>query len=374
MTRDFFVKTYIKTIAVIFIFAAFLPLISLIFLPRQSPTDYEDKQTTVIASETAALYLTEYDTDTELHFVPLEEAKTPVYSGDFEYIKMYDINTGKTSKIPLEEYVAGAVIHEMPYTFEAEALKAQAVAARTYAVRKILENRENPQNNQNKIDGADVSNDFAVFQGYYSEAEAKAFYKELYDGAKAKIERAVSDTAGYIIVSGDEPIVAAFHSMSGGMTEYSANIWQIQLPYLVPVISDEDTEEVPLETVYTFTEEEIRSRLLSEIEGISLSVSPVNWLSIEKVSESGTVLVLRAGDRLISGEDFREIFTLRSAVFDFEYFPAEAAFRVTTKGYGHGVGMSQYGANGMAKDGFLWEEIVLHYYTGAQIAIYNLKR
>jgi stage II sporulation protein D len=366
MTRDFFVKTYIKTIAVIFIFAAFLPLISLIFLPRQNPPEVlADKQTAVIASETAAVYLTEYDTAVNLQFVP-SHSETPVYSGDFEYIKVYDINTGKISKIPLEEYVAGAVIHEMTYTFEEEALKAQAVAARTYAVRKILENRENPQN---EIGGADVSNDFTVHQGYYTEAEAMALYKELYDTAKAKIDRAVKGTAGFIIVSGDEPIVAAFHSMSGGMTEYSANIWQTQLPYLVPVVSNEDTENVPLETVYTFTEEEIRSRLLSEIEGISLSVSPINWLSVEKVSESGTVLILRAGDRLISGEDFREIFTLRSAVFECEYLPAEAAFRVTTKGYGHGVVMSQYGANGMAKDGFLWEEIVLHYYTGAEIAI-----
>jgi stage II sporulation protein D len=373
------VKTYIKTIAIIFIFAALLPLISLFFTDnRETSADSEDKQNAALQSEfeeTAAAPLFAESADqpsvagasASADGVAAIPKETPplIYYGDYEEIQMYDIHKGKVMSLPLEDYVTGAVLHEMPYTFEAEALKAQAVAARTYAVRKMLENRENPQTN---IGGADVSNDFVTFQGYYSEAEAKAFYGDFYKTAYDKIRQAVNDTVGLIVVSGDEPIVAAFHSMSSGMTEYSGNIWQTQLPYLVPVISNEDTEDVPLETVYEFTETEVSARLTAEIDGISLPISPQNWFSIEEVSESGTVMIISVGNKLISGEDFRDIFTLRSAVFECEYVPAEGIFRVITKGYGHGVGMSQYGANGMAKSGSSFEEIVLHYYTGTQIA------
>jgi stage II sporulation protein D len=367
------VKIYIKTIAVIFLVAAVLPLISLIFINKKTPPDSEtgaDKPEAVSVAASVSAAFTNYgETDEnigETGGTGGQLSGVPVYAGDFSVIKLYDTATGEVITLTLEEYITGAVLHEMPYTFEAEALKAQAVAARTYAVRKILENREKPRSD---IAGADVSNDFAVFQGYYSEEEARAFYKEIYAAAYEKISRAVSDTKGFIIVSEDEPIVAAFHSMSSGMTEYSGNIWQSQLSYLVPVISAEDTETVPLETVYSFTETEVRARLITEIDGINLPISPSNWFEIMEVSESGTVLIMKAGDRLISGEDFRDIFSIRSAVFECEYNAADGAFQVTTKGYGHGVGMSQYGANGMAKEGYTWDQIVLHYYTGAEIAV-----
>jgi stage II sporulation protein D len=360
------VKIYIKTIAVIFIVAAVLPLISLIFINRNTPNTQPELQTAtqVYTDKPPAEGITGMITEAVMKETP--EQFFPVYAGDFSEIKLYDTGTGEVITLPLEDYVTGAVLQEMHYTFEEEALKAQAVAARTYAVRKILENREKPRSD---ISGADVSNDFTVFQGYYSNETAREIYKENYETAITKIRRTVSETEGFILVSEDEPIIAAFHSMSSGMTEYSGNIWQAQLPYLVPVISAEDTETVPLETVYSFTETEVRARLITEIEGINLPISPANWFEPEKVSESGTVLIMKAGDRLISGEDFRNIFSLRSAVFECEYIPAEGAFRVTTKGYGHGVGMSQYGANGMAKEGYTWEQIVRHYYTGAEIAV-----
>jgi stage II sporulation protein D len=376
------VKTYIKTIAVIFIVAAALPLISLFFVNKNTPSavtqpPQQTQPDKPAASETAAFTVygetAEYSGEAGIAGVAGISGEAggalsnvTVYAGDFGEIKLYDITAGEVVTLPLEDYVTGAVLQEMHYTFEAEALKAQAVAARTYAVRKILENREKPRSD---IAGADVSNDFTVFQGYYSEETAREIYKEKYDTAMTKISSAVSDTKGLIVVSEDEPIVAAFHSMSSGMTEYSGNIWQTQLPYLVPVLSAEDTETVPLETVYSFTETEVRARLTTEIDGINLPISPANWFEIEKVSESGTVLIMKAGDRLISGEDFRDIFSLRSAVFECEYNASEGAFRIVTKGYGHGVGMSQYGANGMAKEGYTWDQILLHYYSGAEIAV-----
>ncbi|MDR0991335.1 MAG: stage II sporulation protein D [Ruminococcus sp.] len=342
-------KTYIKTIAALFLVAAFLPLISLIFIKQPPPEEV------VKTPETAAF---------SISAAAITEAEN--YGGDFSKITLYDTASGEVIVLTLEEYVTGAVFHEMPYTFKEEALKAQAVAARTYAVRKILENREKPQTNAD-IKGADVSNDFSVFQGYYTEEEAKTFYKEDYAAAYEKISRAVSETEGYIIVKDDEPIVAAFHAMSPGRTEYSGNVWSAQLDYLVPVISVEDTENVPLETEYRFTEAEFSARLLTEIEGISLPISPENWINILSRSESGTVLKMQAGDRLITGADFRGIFSLRSAVFDCEYLPEEAVFKVTVKGYGHAVGMSQYGANMMAKEGKNWREIVLYYYRGVEV-------
>jgi stage II sporulation protein D len=344
------VKTYIKTIAVLFFAAALLPFVSLIFTGQ--PVKPEERVTRV----------------TEPIITDLSEQKPEEYeeeyADDFAEIKLYDIASGKVTVLPLEEYVTGAVFHEMPYTFKEEALKAQAVAARTYAVRKILENREKPDLNA-EIGGADVSNDFSVFQGYYTENEAKAFYKELYSEAEEKITRAVRETAGYIIIKNDEPIVAAFHAMSPGMTEYSGNVWAVQLDYLVPVVSKEDT--ALLETEYEFTEAEVAARLSTEIDGIMLPISPANWFEILNRSESGTVLKMQAGDRLITGEDFRNIFSLRSSIFRCEYIPGRGVFHITVKGYGHAVGMSQYGADKMARDGKNWRDIVTHYYTGVEV-------
>ena len=164
---------------------------------------------------------------------------------------------------------------------------------------------------------------------------------------------------------GGEPIVAAFHSTSGGRTESAEVIWGSEVEYLVPVDSAEDEASPVYLDEKTFTEEEFRVRLEVAYPDADFSDAPEKWLVIGDRSASGTVLELSAGGEILTGTEFRQLFSLRSANFTVEY--ADGQFTITTKGNGHGVGMSQYGANAMANEGADYKEILLHYYTGAEV-------
>lgn len=273
-----------------------------------------------------------------------------------------DINSGQILEITERDYVIGAVCAEMPASFNIEALKAQAVAAHTYAVRQRENELKNPTP---ELCGAYISDDSSEYQAFLSEKQAKQYFGDNFNEYYGKISEAVDSVSDEILVYNDEPIVAAFHSVSSGKTESAENIFGSPADYLVSVESIEDINAPEYLKEYTFTSDEISARLKETYPDIQLSDDKASWLSVKKRTASDTVISLDAGNINMSGWEFRNIFSLRSAAFDIIY--DNGIFTISTKGCGHGVGMSQYGAEAMAKQGASYDEILKHYYKGAEI-------
>lgn len=276
--------------------------------------------------------------------------------------RVLDINTGKVLDVPLRDYLIGAAAAEMPVSFGEEAIKAQIVAAHTYALRQCLRERQSPTP---ELSGADFSNDTSKYQGYFTEKDMRRCYGTCYDENIAKLSAAVDEVMPYVLTYGGEPIIAAFHSMSPGRTESAGDVWGTPVDYLVPVDSSADISAPRYTEEARFPEPVLRKRLTDAFPDIKLGSDPAKWIVVGETTESGTVLTALAGDRSVTGNDLREALGLRSACFTVE--GTEEGITVTTRGFGHGVGLSQYGADAMAKDGATWREILEHYYPGCTI-------
>ncbi len=289
-----------------------------------------------------------------------EPETAPVFSD--EPYKILDISSGVVMEVPVRDYVIGAVCAEMPAAFHEEALKAQAVAAHTYAERQRSLAKTSPDPT---LLGADLSNDTSKYQGYFTESQMRHFFGENYDLYYEKISGAVDEVLPYILTYEGEPIISAFHSMSSGVTESAENAWGTAVDYLVPVDSECDmaapkyTEEVSYEADF------LRQRFEKVFEGVQLGENVGDWVVPMDISSSGTVLTASVGNLQVTGNDIRVALGLRSA--DFEVREEDGKLIFTTHGYGHGVGMSQYGANTMANEGKTWREILEHYYVDVSI-------
>ena len=262
----------------------------------------------------------------------------------------------------LGAYLAGVVRAEMPASFEAEALKAQTVAARTYTLYKMKQGG-------NHGDTADLCTDPACCQAYLEESEAGKNWGEQADGYERKIEEAVRATDGQVILYGGEPILAVFHSSSAGRTRAAGEVWVKDLPYLQAVESPENGETIP--NYYSrveITKEAFQKRVQALWPEADLSAGAEGWLSQAVTDEAGSVETLRVGGVQVKGTELRSALGLRSACFTWEVQGEHLVFFVT--GYGHGVGLSQYGANRMAESGASWQEILTHYYTGVTVGPY----
>ena len=242
----------------------------------------------------------------------------------------------------LEDYVIGVTAAEMPVYFNTEALKAQAVAARTYAYREYLADPNVCLN--------------TIGQAYLSREELRTRWGGEYDKNLSKIKGAVEATAGEVIMYGGEPILAAFCSASGGTTEQSENVWGRPLPYLRSVSSEGDRNA----PVFTQT-----VALSFDALAAKLGVEDASDIRVTKRSGAGYVLTAAAGGRTFSGDDIRRALSLRSS--DFYIGISDSGAELTVYGYGHGVGMSQYGAEFMAQNGSGYRDILNHYYTDVQI-------
>lgn len=280
----------------------------------------------------------------------------------FEPYRVLNCSTGNISEVSVRDYVIGAVAAEMPASFESEALKAQAVAAHTYAERQRSLQRKAPDS---ALGTADFSDDPNKYQGFFTDEKIHHYFGDNYDIHYNKIAEAVDEVLPYIITYNDEPIIAAFHSMSSGKTESAENVWGTAVDYLVPADSksDEDAPNYLDETEISV--DFVQARLEKVFEGVNLGDSAEKWIKVKEKSKSGTVIKVNVGDLLLSGNDLRTAFGLRSADFDVDF--KDGKFIFTTRGYGHGVGMSQYGANHMAQKGKEWREIIDHYYADCTI-------
>lgn len=329
-------------------FALFIMLIPMIgFIARDENAASEPEETVVSVTKEA----------------PEKAYETSSYSEEFSVL---DCATGQVMTMTMEEYIKGAVLGEMPASYGIEALKAQAVAVHTYAVRRIEQQKEAPEP---ELMGAYISNDSNKYQAYFSPEQAKAFYGDDYEEYDRKAAEAVSAVKDEILVYKGEPIVAAFHSISGGRTESAENIWGVALDYLVPVESEADEGSPLFGSEAVFTSDELYARLTQSDFDITLpdTSAKSEWIEITETTASGTVLKVKTGDKELTGMELRELLGLRSPVFTVSFSEKEDCFTFSVKGSGHGVGMSQYGAGCMAENGADYREILTYYYTGAEI-------
>lgn len=265
-----------------------------------------------------------------------------------------------TEQMTLERYLTGVVRGEMPASFEMEALRAQAAAERSYVYYQLAAGRKDAHPD------ADFCTDHTCCSAYLSETAAREKWGGDFAPWNTRVEQAVSDTDGQVVLYNGRPILAVFHSSSAGRTAAAGDVWSGDLPYLVSVDSPEGEETVPnYYSTVTFTAAEAKEKLLAAHPELKLSGTPDRWFGAAAENGSGRVETVSVGGTDIEGTELRRIFGLRSACFTVAADSESVTFRVT--GYGHGVGMSQYGANQLAREGKTWQEILEWYYTGATV-------
>lgn len=277
-------------------------------------------------------------------------------------ITVLNHKTDKLFKIEIKEYIKGVVLSEIPANFHEEAIKAQAIVANTYLLRQI----ESQQNSKDEtLKGAHISTDPNKHQGYMSNSDAKNFYKDKYEEYEKKVSNYVYQVIDKVIIYNNQPIIAAYHSMSNGKTESAKNIWGSDVPYLQPVNSEVDILNQNYENTIYISSKEVEQKLKDKNKDLVLPYEKSTWFESITRSDSNNVLEILIGNISFSGTQIRNIFKLKSNTFDIKY--SEDNFIFTTKGYGHGVGMSQHGANSLANQGKSYEYIINHYYKNTEI-------
>ena len=266
-------------------------------------------------------------------------------------------NGDEVQEMDMQSYLVGVVAAEMPASFEPEALKAQSVAARSYALYCASTGRHG--------DTAQVCTDYSCCQAWSSEDMLHRTWGDGYDEKLEKIRDAVEATAGEYLCYDGAPVFAAFHSSSAGATEDCGAVWSAR-PYLVSVDSPETAEEVPnyISSV-ELSALDFRDTVLYARPDADFTGDESEWIGEITHDGSGRVASVILGGEKLSGTELRSLFSLRSTAFTLEYTGSSFLFTVT--GFGHGVGMSQYGANAMAKSGADYREILAHYYPGTQL-------
>ena len=257
---------------------------------------------------------------------------------------------GDVISMELDTYLVGVVLAEMPASFEAEALKAQAVVARTYALKRVAEGLRHPQ-------GA-VCTDPGCCQAYISPEDYQKSRGTLAD--VLKISLAVEATAGQILTYNGELAEATYFSCSGGRTEDAAAVWGTDIPYLQAVDSPGEEQAVPYRKTVRFTPAEFARALGRELTG-----HPRDWLGVVTYTEGGGVATMVVAGISYTGVRLRQLLGLNSTAFSMTV--AEGCIFVSTLGKGHRVGMSQYGADAMAVGGSSFRQILNHYYPGTKI-------
>ena len=296
------------------------------------------------------------------------EIERDIFGALGEVIYIYDTETKEIFHEKLDDYLCGVVFAEMPSSFEVEALKAQAVAARSYSVYKALYSSESERAQHF---GADTCTDSAHCKAYISyENVCLKWGEEYISPFWDKVKAAVSFTSGQIIVYDSEPAIAVFHAISNNLTESAENIWGGDVPYLVsvPTAENENAEAIKdFSTLNIYKPEEFKSKLVSNGFREDFGENPESWVGEITLNSSGRVDNIKICGKIISGKRLREIFSLRSTDFYLEYKEIDGEFIFNVKGYGHGVGMSQHGANLMAQEGKNYKDILLWYYMGVDI-------
>ena len=299
-----------------------------------------------------------------------KEADSDISAEDPDRVfRILDTSTGKVISVEDREFCYGALAYEMPASFHEEALKAQTAALYTFFSRKRKEARENPSE---ELRGADFAADLSSGQFYISDEQRRREWGSLFEKTMEKIKGAVDAVYGEVITDkSGELIDACYHSASAGRTEAAADIFGTDREYLQPVPSPWDIDSPDFITKKAVSTDEFKKLISGSRKSIKFSASPEKYVSSVKKTASGSVTEAVICGEAFTGSQLRSLFGLRSAAFDLSY--ADGKFVFTVKGYGHGVGMSQWGAQGMAQQGSSYREILKHYYSmcNVQCSMYN---
>ena len=291
-----------------------------------------------------------------------EEISEEYIYNKYGTIKLLHTDTNAVEEVALDTYLCHVVSAEMPVDFEKEALKAQAIVARTYTIYKI---------NHKKHDNADICDDSNCCQAWISKEDRLARWDGDKEEKWKKIEDCVNETKGKIITYNNEPINAFFHSNSGGKTELPVDVWGggSNMPYLQVVETAGEDGYTQYNSEVELSNEEIVEKLKEKYADIQIDFNNDEDIKILEYTSSGRVKTIKFGNHEISGTEARTILGLRSTNFEIEKIDGKIKFTVT--GYGHGVGMSQTGADSMAKSGSSAEDIINHFYVGIEIKDVN---
>ncbi len=282
-------------------------------------------------------------------------------------VKVYITPEDRIQEMDIEEYVKGVIAAEMPANFELEALKAQAVAARTYVYAR-MKKLYIPKDG--KHTDADICTDHTHCQAWTSRQDAMKKWGVFKARSNwKKVEKAVAETEGIIIVHEGKIINPVFHSSSGGRTENSEDVWEgVEVSYLRSVPSAGEEDAPNYEYTITLDNEEFIEAIKKEYPDIKFEKENIiEEIQILDRTEGGNVKTIKIGNVEMKGTDLRRILSLRSADFKIEAHGNDM-LKITTTGYGHGVGMSQWGANHLAKIGGNYEEIIKYYYRGVELS------
>jgi len=306
---------------------------------------------------------------------PEEDAGKEEGEEEVLYLDVYIASEDEVKKMSLEEYLLGVVAAEMAANFEIEALKAQAVAARTYAYGRMK--KMYAANGADVHKGGDICTDPGHCQAWISKDDALKKWGES-NGQKNwdKIKRAVDETKDIVILYENKVINPLYHANSGGATENSENVWEgVEVPYLKSVKSEGEDACSDYEVVTAFKQEDFISAIKSEIPDLKIEgENIIDEIEILNRTDSERVDKIKVGDVTLKGTDFRRILDLRSTNFSIEE-GEDGEINIITIGHGHGVGMSQWGANHLAKNGKDFEEIIKYYYKGVTLEhIQNLEK
>lgn len=272
-------------------------------------------------------------------------------------VKVMNASSKNITEMPLRDYLIGVVASEINAAYHEEAIKAQTVAAHT-----MLEYSKEYKNEG--LNGADISDSSATHQGFLTVDEQKEKWGENYDTYREKIEKCVDEVIDFTIQYDGEPINAVFHSISNGQTENATDVWGGEYPYLISVNSVGDKLSPSYNSEVKVTAEKFKETMSEN--GAELKENPADYVGEITNTDTGMVKTIIIGDKTFKGTEIRTLFGLKSSTFTVKY--TDGNFVFTVSGYGHGVGMSQYGADYMARQGFKYDEILKHYYVGTEIS------
>lgn len=282
----------------------------------------------------------------------------------YKTIRLLHTETGEIEELNIDEYLYGVVSSEMPASYEMEALKAQAVVARTYTIYQAM-------NNSGKHENADICDNYGCCQAWISKEDRLAKWSaEEAESNWDKILEAVNSTSGKIITYNGSPINAFFHANSGGVTESSLNIWGgIDYPYLKSVETVGEEGYTQYSSEVKFSKEDLLNKIKETYQDCEIDYTQQDCIEILEYTTSGRVKTIKFGNKEIAGTEARTLLGLKSTNFTFSIDGESIVFSVT--GYGHGVGMSQTGADALAKSGSNYEDIIKHFYTNVEIIEVN---
>ncbi len=295
-----------------------------------------------------------------------EEKFDTIEVSEPELIKVYNSKTNEVMVIDFEEYLKGVVASEMPAEFNIEALKAQGVTARTYLLYRLKKYPDGQEEHRNAPICTSIHCQVWTSKNDLIGSHVDGWYENYW----AKIEEAVESTRGQILTYDGKIIEPLYHSTSGGRTENSEDVFSAAVPYLRSVESPYEGESPRLNGSVKITTSEFIDKIKSVYGNMNITANNLGEkIVLGEVSEGGKIKTILIDNNEISGREIRSMFNLNST--NFSFIQSGNEIEILTTGYGHGVGMSQWGADGMANEGYNYKEILNHYYTGVEIV--NMK-